>query len=57
MDKLKRIIFWGGWYGSRNIGDRLLLISITDLLQNSIGPFHQIVFSVVSPFLINQNSC
>jgi len=45
MDKLKRIIFWGGWYGSRNIGDRLLLISITDLLQNSIGPFHQIVFS------------
>jgi polysaccharide pyruvyl transferase WcaK-like protein len=27
-----RIVIWGGWYGSRNIGDRLLLITIADIL-------------------------
>jgi polysaccharide pyruvyl transferase WcaK-like protein len=27
-----RIVIWGGWYGSRNVGDRLLLITIADIL-------------------------
>jgi polysaccharide pyruvyl transferase WcaK-like protein len=30
--KIKKFIIWGGWYGSRNIGDQLLLISISDML-------------------------
>ena len=29
---VKRIILWGAWYGSKNVGDRALLLSITDLL-------------------------
>ena len=29
----KKIIIWGGWYGSRNVGDRVLLLAITDMLQ------------------------
>lgn len=45
MKELRRIMYWGGWYGSRNIGDRLLLISITDLIQRFYGPHHQIVLS------------
>jgi len=29
---IPRIVIWGGWYGSRNVGDRLLLITIADIL-------------------------
>lgn len=43
--KYKSIILWGGWYGSRNIGDRLLLLSIADLILKEIGPFRLIVFT------------
>ena len=32
----KRIILWGGWYGSKNVGDQALLLSITDLLGEMI---------------------
>lgn len=28
----KQIILWGGWYGSKNVGDQSLLLAITDLL-------------------------
>ena len=28
------IVLWGGWYGSHNIGDQLLLLTITDLIQS-----------------------
>ena len=37
MESEKRIILWGAWYGSRNIGDRALLLAITDMLQESIA--------------------
>lgn len=30
--KKKQILLWGGWYGSRNVGDQALLLAITDLL-------------------------
>jgi len=28
----KHIILWGGWYGSKNMGDQALLLAITNLL-------------------------
>jgi len=40
MDESKNIILWGGWYGSRNVGDQLLLLSITDLIEDSLPGAH-----------------
>ncbi|MBI5944775.1 MAG: polysaccharide pyruvyl transferase family protein [Chloroflexi bacterium] len=31
----KNIILWGGWYGSKNVGDQALLLAITDLLGSA----------------------
>ena len=45
MTDKKRIILWGGWYGSRNIGDRALLLAITDMLHQALGDVHFIVLS------------
>lgn len=36
----KRIVLWGAWYGSKNVGDRALLLSITDLIGESIPNVH-----------------
>lgn len=33
---IKRIILWGAWYGSKNVGDQVLLLSITDMLGAAI---------------------
>ena len=41
----KRIILWGGWYGSRNVGDRALLLAITDMLQESLNKVRFIALS------------
>lgn len=30
------IILWGAWYGSHNIGDQLLLLTITDILSSHV---------------------
>lgn len=32
-----RITLWGGWYGSHNIGDQALLITIAELLSKIVG--------------------
>lgn len=32
----KKFVIWGAWYGSRNVGDRLLLLAITDILYNHL---------------------
>jgi len=32
----KKIVIWGAWYGSRNVGDQLLLLAITDLLYDHL---------------------
>lgn len=32
----KKIVLWGGWYGSRNVGDQLLLLAITDMLHDHL---------------------
>lgn len=29
----KQVVIWGAWYGSRNVGDQLLLLAITDILN------------------------
>jgi polysaccharide pyruvyl transferase WcaK-like protein len=34
---MKRVVLWGGWYGSRNVGDQALLITIIDLLRDAAG--------------------
>ena len=36
----KKIILWGGWYGSRNVGDQALLLAITDLLGETYPDAH-----------------
>ena len=33
----KNIVIWGGWYGSRNVGDQLLLLAITDIIYNHLS--------------------
>jgi polysaccharide pyruvyl transferase WcaK-like protein len=33
----KRIIVWGGWYGSHNVGDQILLLTIADILGKTLG--------------------
>jgi polysaccharide pyruvyl transferase WcaK-like protein len=33
----KRIIIWGAWYGSHNVGDQILLLTITDILGKTLG--------------------
>jgi polysaccharide pyruvyl transferase WcaK-like protein len=37
---IKRIVLWGAWYGSKNVGDRALLLSITDLIGESDPNVH-----------------
>jgi polysaccharide pyruvyl transferase WcaK-like protein len=32
-----RVTLWGAWYGSRNVGDQALLLTITDLLERYLG--------------------
>jgi polysaccharide pyruvyl transferase WcaK-like protein len=33
----KHIVIWGGWYGSHNIGDQILLLTISDILGKTLG--------------------
>lgn len=33
----KRIVLWGAWYGGRNVGDQVLLLTITDILNQMLG--------------------
>jgi len=33
----KQIVIWGAWYGSRNVGDQLLLLAITDILHTHLN--------------------
>jgi polysaccharide pyruvyl transferase WcaK-like protein len=34
---MKRVVLWGGWYGSRNVGDQALLLTIVDLMRETAG--------------------
>ena len=40
MEPSRNIIIWGSWYGSRNVGDQLLLLSITDLIEKYLPGQH-----------------
>ena len=41
----KQIAIWGAWYGSRNVGDQAVLISIAQLLREHIPEFRLTVFT------------
>jgi polysaccharide pyruvyl transferase WcaK-like protein len=43
--KGKHIVLWGGWYGSRNVGDQVLLLTITDILAGELGDVRFSVFT------------
>lgn len=32
----KHIVLWGGWYGSHNLGDQVLLLTVTDILAQAL---------------------
>ncbi len=39
------MILWGGWYGSRNIGDQLLLLTICELLDDTLDKVEYVVLT------------
>jgi len=41
----KQIVIWGAWYGSRNVGDQALLLTITDILGREIADLQFTVFT------------
>jgi polysaccharide pyruvyl transferase WcaK-like protein len=41
----KHIAIWGGWYGSYNVGDQVLLLTITDVLTRTLGDAEFTVFT------------
>jgi polysaccharide pyruvyl transferase WcaK-like protein len=41
----KQIVIWGAWYGSRNVGDQALLLTITDILSREIADLRFTVFT------------
>ena len=43
--KQRHIVLWGGWYGSRNVGDQVLLLTIADILAGEIGDVRFTVFT------------
>jgi polysaccharide pyruvyl transferase WcaK-like protein len=51
--KPHKIAIWGAWYGSRNIGDQVLLLTITDILGQLLKDVRFIVFTD-NPKHINQ---
>jgi len=34
---MKHIVLWGAWYGSHNVGDQVLLLTIMDILTQVVG--------------------
>ncbi len=45
MDEIRdpkpyHIVLWGAWYGSHNIGDQLLLLTITALIHSELKNVH-----------------
>ncbi|MBN2048363.1 MAG: polysaccharide pyruvyl transferase family protein [Anaerolineaceae bacterium] len=43
--RLPQVILWGGWYGSHNVGDQLLLMTIVDLLNAELGELNAFVLT------------
>lgn len=42
----KKIVIWGAWYGSKNVGDQLLLLAITDMIHSCL--VEDVEFSVLT---------
>jgi polysaccharide pyruvyl transferase WcaK-like protein len=40
-----RIMIWGGWYGSRNVGDQAVLLSIAQILVKILGKGELVVLT------------
>jgi len=45
MTEAKHIVLWGGWYGSHNVGDESLLLTVSGLLARTFG---DVQFTVLS---------
>ena len=45
QNKAKKVILWGAWYGSRNIGDQLLLLMICELLDDTLDEVEYVVLT------------
>jgi polysaccharide pyruvyl transferase WcaK-like protein len=43
--KIPKIALWGAWYGSKNVGDQALLLTITDILGQELKDVRFIVFT------------
>jgi len=41
----RHVAIWGAWYGSRNVGDRALLLTIAAMLRESLGNLRLTVFT------------
>ncbi len=41
----KHIAIWGAWYGSHNVGGQAILITIVQILEQSLGKIHLTVFT------------
>ena len=53
MKKTKRVVLWGAWYGSKNVGDRAILLTITKMLGQALEHVDFIVLSA-NPALVYQ---
>jgi polysaccharide pyruvyl transferase WcaK-like protein len=42
---MKKIALWGAWYGGHNVGDQVLLLTITDILAQTLG---EVKFTVLT---------
>ncbi len=51
--KTKHIALWGAWYGSRNVGDQALLLTIADLLGAEVGSVRFTVFTANPEHVLN----
>ena len=61
MSGTKHIAIWGAWYGSRNVGDQILLLTIMDILAFMPGNVHFTVFTDdpehVSAYTSRESKC
>jgi polysaccharide pyruvyl transferase WcaK-like protein len=53
MKKTKRVVLWGGWYGSKNVGDRAILLTIANMLGQALKQVDLIVLSA-NPALVHE---
>ena len=55
MKNQQNVIIWGAWYGSGNVGDQALLLSIANLLNESFNNLRLVIITA-NPFLVKENT-